>query len=233
MREIKFRGKSRIDGEWFYGNYTDKDKKGNTHVCNLSKGCLVIDPDTVGQYTGLKDRDGNEMFEGDVVQFGEGGYFYVVEWSGEDAAFLARRTCSQAVINLGISHRYLHIVGNIHDNPGLLQHEPVPDPEKSRDYETLLPGEFCIKGLYSNGCMCQPDVIYVARLLTRLDGRGKKGRVRIWSNKSYVEDGRRYGWYCDWDRSTLQNYEILPDRMSPEAREAFKGVFPEISETKK
>lgn len=100
-----------------------------------------------------------------------------------------------------------------------------PAQPKRRDRHTLLPGEFRIKGTCSNGCMCQPDVIYVARWLTKADGRDKDGRLRIWAHGSWVEDGKRYGSYCDWEKSILQNYEVLPDQMSREAYEKWKHEY--------
>lgn len=98
-------------------------------------------------------------------------------------------------------------------------------PAISKAWVTLLPGEFRIKGTCSNGCMCQPDVIYVARWLTKADGRGNDGRLRIWAHGSWVEDNKRYGSYCDWEKSILQNYEVLPDQMSREAYEKWKREY--------
>lgn len=179
--------------------------------------------DTVGMFTGVRDKDGNNIYEGDIVQNGNGGYFYIVYWWDEDAAFRGKQIGSSSTIGLNYWRKELRIVGNRYDNPELMQYKPAPP--KQRDRHTLLPGEFRIKGLCSNGCMCQPDVIYVARWLTKEDGADKDGRLRIWAHGSYVEEGKRYGSYCDWEKSILQNYEVLPDQMSQEAYEKFKHEY--------
>lgn len=67
-RIIKFRGKDSVTGEWFYGNLFTKDSIGRTHISTPERGCLRIDPDTVGQFVGITDEHGKEVFEGDVLE---------------------------------------------------------------------------------------------------------------------------------------------------------------------
>lgn len=68
MRTIKFRGKDKVTREWFYGNLYAEDDRGRTHICTPERGCLRIAPDTVGQFTGITDEEGREVFEGDILE---------------------------------------------------------------------------------------------------------------------------------------------------------------------
>ena len=125
MREIKFRGKDVKTGEWVYGAYVQKS---NYIVTYLNKSELLeseiasVDPDTVGQYTGCKDTNGKDVFEGDIVtenlfwdmEKKEIVYFEIVF---EENGFNLKDKKGM-IFKIGQEPT---IVGNIHDNPELLK----------------------------------------------------------------------------------------------------------------
>lgn len=113
MRKIVFRGKT-SNNKWIYGNltiiddtYFVSDEKHNKHI---------VRPETVGQYTGLTDKNGKKIFEGDIVKFGE--YTYYVEWKQDRCGF---GYGGRADRMLEIDGKHCEVVGNIHDNPELLK----------------------------------------------------------------------------------------------------------------
>lgn len=129
MRDILFRGTRKDNAEWVYGYYefyngghyiniqTDRVNSGGYPIREFIK----VIPETVGQYTGLTDKNGKRIFEGDIVKgenwlhkdhcihrvvFNEGG-FYFIDKDGDPW-----------------HHDHINdfeIIGNIHDNPELLE----------------------------------------------------------------------------------------------------------------
>ena len=119
MRTIKFRGKARKTGEWFYGNLYVEDSFGCTHICTYERGCLDVDPDTVGQFTGLYDCDGKEIYEGDILDFN--GLTVEVRFVRGAFAFLANGYLDDELYGDCRTDLFAKVIGNIHDNPELLK----------------------------------------------------------------------------------------------------------------
>lgn len=118
MHEILFRGKRIDNGEWVNGDLIRSE--GRTYCGIFAETLGEIDPDTVGQYTGLQDKNGKRIFEGDIVKYGCD--LMVVVWQ-EDAARFALKFSADGTYSQSISRSnvYLEIIGNIHDNPDLIE----------------------------------------------------------------------------------------------------------------
>ena len=120
-REIKFRGKSQSSGEWFYGYLFQSDSGERTHIIKNYKGCLDIDPDTVGEFTGLRDKNKIEIYENDLVKCGKD--IYEIIWNR--GMFILKNIGSSVVgdtsLGLMLDVFDLEIIGNRYDNPELLR----------------------------------------------------------------------------------------------------------------
>ena len=122
MREIIFRGKRADNGEWVYGSLiTERNMfDGNLmtmHIQDIEEPYddNLIDDETVGQYTGLTDKNGVKVFEEDIVRIFDGEYFSgVVKYSNEQGSF----TVDDTSLHYWVSD--IEVIGNIHDNPDLL-----------------------------------------------------------------------------------------------------------------
>lgn len=128
MREILFRGKRVDNGEWVCGYYVYDDSGQLTekpradiirlheHPCGFSMIPYEVIPETVGQYTGLTDKNGNKIFEGDIVK--TNGAVYGCRWAEYNYEF----EFANENENYGIAYAQdVEIIGNIHDNPELLK----------------------------------------------------------------------------------------------------------------
>ena len=127
MREIKFRGKRIKNGEWVYGSLVQWPN-GAAAILASKDGYSavwkhIVNPDTVGQYTGLKDRSGQDVYEGDLLRTPEGNIM-IAEWVGSGIVTRCLTPTYDGMMN---TNRYAFPVsekiGNIHDNPELLEEE--------------------------------------------------------------------------------------------------------------
>ena len=156
MREVKFRGKRIDNGKWTYGDLIQllgEQGRGRKFIVDNRFGACIdtngdflnteapfvneVDPETVGQHTGLKDKNGKEIYEGDILTSPEypyqddGKYNYhgVIEWIDEEASFyMTKRLANpekRGTLN-GISQpiesiEEFEVIGNIYENPELLE----------------------------------------------------------------------------------------------------------------
>ncbi len=137
-REILFRGKR--EGEWFYGDLTTGEDTAQIWYKEEGYGKVnvLVDISTVGQYTGLTDRNGVKIFEGDIVHYqyepGEGYWNFdqksVIEWESTGFYMEGIMGTNKYALSCGwlesIPHNdggFFEVIGNIHDNPEMLGEE--------------------------------------------------------------------------------------------------------------
>ena len=126
MRTIKFRGRS--GNLWAYGNLhiIEHEEYGDSAYIIESDSTTIVDINTIGQFTGLHDKNGKEIYEGDIIKSSHGTIHYIV-YDNDLACFkavVARYNLFDEYSNLSngwIARFNKEVIGNIHDNPELLK----------------------------------------------------------------------------------------------------------------
>lgn len=139
-RDIVFRGKDVVTGEWYYGDLEFSRYIGRAHIHTYNEDgiyCRHVEvyPDSVGQFTGLHDKNGKDIYEGDIVRWEYKDHDAYTGWCG-----IQKRICKVVFeygsfridaypYHLGSCEDFyeepetygLEIMGNVYDNPELLE----------------------------------------------------------------------------------------------------------------
>lgn len=137
MREILFKGKDSITKSWVYGALVQqqddslKEKAfiisySNYQFGDFSEAVMhEVDPETVGQCTGLVDKNGKKIFERDILSiYNSKAFLFVVEWNGNQYVLKCTTNgVSDNILNVIESPEDVEVVGNIYDNPELIKEQ--------------------------------------------------------------------------------------------------------------
>lgn len=155
MRDIEFRGKRIDNGEWVYGYYYKaKYYRIDDELCdyitvphlneyNVPSSNYVVDPSTIGQHTGLKDKNGTKIFEDDIVLVPYIDPIFKYKWDNtlseraiikyDDGMFYVEYMESGDKFTLFAMDGNMKIIGNIYDNPELSRASVGKESEQYND----------------------------------------------------------------------------------------------------
>lgn len=131
MREIKFRGKRLDNGEWIEGDLLRMNGHWFIFLDPAPEGIdkYAVDPATVGEFTGLKDKNGKEIYEGDVIRSPlseDKTRPHRIFYHTGNAAFMGALVDRKELCYLRLDQDWIYkfgkeVIGNIHDNPELIE----------------------------------------------------------------------------------------------------------------
>lgn len=125
-REIMFRGWNKKNKKWLYGYYCVN--RGEHFIASdefvnplASYEDYVVEADTVGQYTGMKDANGVKIFEGDIIA--DEAYPYIIQYHEEYSQFVAvpKPNVTIAFYQQWVNERGFVVIGNVHENKELIE----------------------------------------------------------------------------------------------------------------
>ena len=155
MREIIFRGKCIDNGEWVEGDlfqrlgyYPEIITHNPGKVGKVTYSSIRVDPSTVGQYTGLKDKNGNKIFEGDIIRSYDSlhnevkHYVHYIDSEGSFCVTFINNDTIDYMVNYHVGNIYQHwidefekeLIGNIYDNPEIMNSTSTIILNKSIDH---------------------------------------------------------------------------------------------------
>lgn len=135
MREILFKGKRIDNREWVYGYLGEKYTRAGDEWELLGfaiqppqsqNTAYLVDPNTIGQYTGIKDKNGKKIFEGDIVRAHyDGEYERIYQVMFYNGGYKLKSKDCYTVYDYSIhdEHPDFEVIGNIYDNPELKENE--------------------------------------------------------------------------------------------------------------
>ena len=118
MREIKFRALSICKGErWVYGDLRHYARNPHTEKWTIHDPATGLETDidetTIGQYTGMHDRSGKEIYEGDIFHLGDPNIRYVVVY--RDCGLIGRQIGSSSTVGIPYWSDSITIIGNLYE----------------------------------------------------------------------------------------------------------------------
>ncbi len=122
MRELIFRGKTKADGRWIISDSIAQYPDGDVHLYDeVTHTEPEVDPETVGQYTGVTDKNGKNIFEGDIIK-GSWNTILVVFYDDISTSYRVKTLSGseREISYYNGNGNHLEIIGNIHDNGDLL-----------------------------------------------------------------------------------------------------------------
>ena len=125
MRTIKFRGKTHGNGKWYYGSLVYSNEINAAIYFQIGRGMIkrmdwvYVIPETIGQFTGLYDCNGNKIYEGDILDFN--GLKIEVRFVRGVFALLCNGDLDNELCGDCRTDMFAKVIGNIHDNPELLK----------------------------------------------------------------------------------------------------------------